>query len=568
MKMSEFSTPTVQSATPATSSESGVTATPEEGGAQEARDAAQLLELAREMDAEKPPSASDQAFGAQQPHVAKKNEPHTPQDGAFTGFGAEFNPYAWTNPHLNHNKLERQMQQLHDQHVRMIIPGAVIATGMLGKAGTPNYNKQALDNLKHKQSQDPTNAELKKQLEEAEKSYAADVKAVESFEKTMAMAGKHTTINLTYCGATGQPHHVDLFAAVVRYLYGEGYTGLQLTLENEPNGPDQGTGFRGRFNKGEKTGNKAEAREAVQEYVDAYKELDTDLHDKTAKGGDIRDNVKIVGGDMVGNRRTQFFELITKLGLNKYVDAYSFHIYFGAGQKHSLEQTLKNLMAVKKLAAHLAPDKALQITEFGSEHFSTAADKAHNGGLGVEANEKGPANAFQQALFALSAVNDGFSSVVKWDAFYAFTPDRHVEVDPKTHKPVINPKTGKPKIDGDPRGNFGHFSMIDSHQQEDAAFRLMSMFTHAVDPGWHVHGTNHGLGGAQATFKSPDGKDGAILVLSQGGTSVSTAGLPHRPLHVTTWNGDGKGGLARHSVAHGESVAVPATGAVAVSTLG
>ena len=60
--------------------------------------------------------------------------------------------------------------------------------------------------------------------------------------------GKRSTINLTYCGA-GASHydasghewhnnHVDLLVKVVKHFVDQGFTGLQVTLENEPNGAE------------------------------------------------------------------------------------------------------------------------------------------------------------------------------------------------------------------------------------------------------------------------------------------------------------------------------------------
>jgi hypothetical protein len=386
----------------------------------------------------------------------------------------------------------------------------------------------------------------------AETNYNFALRAVPSFIKTMQLAGKSTTINLTYCGATKHSYHVDFFANVVRYFVGQGFTGLQLTLENEPNGPEKGDGFRARFNDGIKTGNQEEAQEAVQEYVDAYQRLNQDLSDPTA--GNIRNNVKVIGGDMVGNRREEFFRLITKLGLNDYVDGYSFHVYWGANK--SLKTTLEQLLTMKQLAGELAPGKQLQITEFGKEHFASAEEKKHNQGLGCEADEAGVENAFEQTLFALSAINDGFTGAVKWDAFYAYTP-RKSHYDPIQNRMV-----------GDRRGNYGHFSMIDARQQGDSNFRLMSMFTHAVEPGWQVHGSNYSPTGADAHFRCSDGLDGAVIAMRQSGGAISTAGLPNKPLRVMIWNANGNGTVTYTTAAHGDVVPVPALGAVAITTLG
>ena len=518
---------------------------------QEDLDAAMMLAMARQQQVQAgAPSASEQAFGeprtaaapAPAPHPSAKPKPASSHDGGFTGFGAEFQPYTYTDPHENHGKLDPEVKRLGVQHTRVFVPFAAVQTGLLGKAGT-DHLKANVDKLQAAAQAAPSDENLKKRLAAAQQEYAQAVSYVTSFVKTLELAGKKTTINLTFCGGTGAPETIDQFSQVVRYLVGQGFQKLQLTLENEPNGPDNGDGFRGRFDKGVRTGNQAESDEAAKEYVGSYQRLDADLSDKNA--GNVRDQVSVVGGDMVPNNRTKFWETITRLGLNKYVDAYSFHIYWGANK--GLGDAVQQLAQIQQLGSHIAKGKALQITEFGKERFTTQAERAKDPShKGVHAVEQGVEPAFEQGLFALSAVNIGFTGVVKWDAFYG---GEH-------HK-------------GDGKGDPGQYYMIDQHDNADATYRLMRMFTHATEPGWRVHGTNHGVEGAEAHFRSGDGKGGAILAMSKRGGSVSTADLPnHEKLYVTTWNGNGTGGLQTHTLAPGarDNVAIPVNGAVAVST--
>src|SRR5258705_347844 len=90
---------------------------------------------------------------------------------------------------------------------------------------------------------------LQQRLANARKQYAQDIRYVNSFLKTLALAGKDTTINLTFSGSVGHDGRIDQLASVVAYLVNTGgYHKLQVTLENEPNGSDKGDGFRGRFN--------------------------------------------------------------------------------------------------------------------------------------------------------------------------------------------------------------------------------------------------------------------------------------------------------------------------------
>jgi hypothetical protein len=494
-------------------------------------DAVRILQLARLAHTHAAPTASQQAFGGRTSH-----------DGGFTGFGAEFQPFSYTDPHVNHSKLDPEARALGAQHVRMFVPIEAVMSGMLGKAG-PDHMKDNVDRLEKQVQKDPSNAELQKELAGAKKSYADAVRFTDSFTKTLLLAGKHTTINLTFCGGASHPGLVDQYSLVVRYLIGQGYDHLQLTLENEPNGPDSGNGFRGTFDKGVKDHNRAEEDAGAKQYVAEYQRLDQDLRDPNE--GSVRDQVKVVGGDMVGNNRDEFWRTITRLGLNKYVDAYSFHIYWGANK--DLAKTLLDLQHDQALGAQIAKGKTLQVTEFGKERFATPEERAKDPSKGIYAVETGVGPAFEQGIFALSAINDGFAGVVKWDAFDGDYHDGKLQSDASTFHLIGGPE---------------------SKYATDASYRLLQMFTHATEPGWRATGTNHGAGGSEVHFRSADGKDGAILAMQAQGGTLSTAGLPAgEKIRVAIWNQDGKGGLSHEVLAPGaHSIHIPVGGAVAVST--
>jgi hypothetical protein len=514
-------------------------------------DAMSILQLAHAHEATGP-SASELAYSDAKPKQkakpkAKKKKPTSSHDGGFTGFGAEYQPYSYTDPHMNHRKLDPKVERLGAQYVRIFVPLGAVTTGLLGAAGE-DVDKKNVEHLEAAAANNPTDAKLKERLKSARKHYAQDVSYVTSFMKTLALAGKDTTINLTFSGSVGHDSRIDSLAQIIAHLTRQGYDKLQVTLENEPNGPDKGDGFRGRFNKAIKRHDRKAADAAAHEYVDAYHRLHDDLvHEQ------VRDDVSIVGGDMVGNNRAEFFETITREGLNNFVDGYSFHVYWGSGGKnHSYAETLHHLETIRKQAAHWAKGKPISITEFGKKRPPTKEENKHDpdGPANPVAKEKGIEPAFEQGLFALTAVNLGFAGVVKWDAFYG---GEH-------HK-------------GDGKGAPGTFYMIGgpgSGYATDETYRLMRMFTHATEPGWHVHGTNHGPGGAEARFKSEDGKQGAILAMSKSGKSISTNSLPHgHQLWITTWNANHKGELHTRHVAAGhrpETVHVPENGAVAIST--
>ena len=473
------------------------------------------------------PSASELAFdqAPQTQQAAKKKGGHTSHDGGFDGFGAEYEPYSYTDPRIDHSKLDPKLRKLGVQHTRIFVPWNAVTTGLLGMAG-PDLEKEHIDQLTQLVDQNPDNADLQKKLANAKKQYAQDTKFTQSFLKTVALAGKHTAINLTFFGAVGQPERAKEMAHILKYFIDQGYDHLQTTLENEPNGGNaKGHGYRSDIARAIKNHDHAAIAAATKKYVDAYQNLSEEL---TAIGA--RDQVKVVGGDMVGHNRETFFRSIVQQGLNKYVDAYSLHVYWGM-PGHSLSHALGSLKEMQKLAAKIAPGKAMQVTEFGKKTVGTTA---------APRNEE---TAFEEGLFALSAVNDGYTGLVKWDAFYDGPP---------------SPEKGNP-------GKFYLIGGPQKHYDTDAMYSLMRLFTHSTEPGWRAHGVNHGEQSVECTFRSPDGSQGTILAMSKGGGSVNTHGLPPHggKLHVHTWK---NGALESSTVAHGASVAIPTLGAVAVST--
>jgi hypothetical protein len=462
------------------------------------------------------PTASQRAYDS-------KKKGTSSHDGGFLGFGTEYQPYAYTDPHLNHHKLDPKVKRLGVQQTRIFVPWNVVTTGMLGMAG-PDLTKQYIDQVTQSLDADPTNTALQDKLAAAKKEYAQDQLFTESFLKTMKLAGKHTTINLTFLGAVGRPDRVQVMAQILQYFIKQGYRHLETTLENEPNGGNpKGTNYRAAWARAVKAHDKAGMAAAAKNYVDAYHNLQDDL---TALGA--RADVKVVGGDMVAHHRAEFFRAIVQQGLNNYVDAYSLHQYWGS-DGHGFGTALENLRQMQHLAARIAPGKSMQITEFGRSRGNAAAPR------NVE-------TAFEEGLFALSAINDGYTGVVKWDGFY------------------MGPPTG-----GDNPGKFYMIGGPQQHYGTDAMYALMRMFTHSVEPGWRAEGTNHGQDSVQCTFRSPDGHDGTILAMSRRGGPISTHGLPghHGHLYVHVWK---NGQLQTTKGAHGGHIEVPALGAVAVST--
>jgi hypothetical protein len=480
---------------------------------------------------------------------------------ALTGFGENLPWYSYSDPYREKAALRQKIHRLGPQAVRIFVPLAVVQTGLLGKIGV-DHPARNLERLQRELHAGKAGAAYRpgfwRHLKKVGRAYAnanaqynQDHLYVESFLDTLSLVDKQTTINLTFCAAIGLPPHVESqyvesAARLVRYLLYLGYSNLQVTLENEPNGPDKGHGFRGTIDKDLNAHDVAGAKAEARKYVEAYQELSNDL-ESTAHGGlpdlvhgNVRDQVALVAGDLVHNNCTPFLAMIGH-GLRNIADAYSFHIYWHAAHgKHpsGLANALRRLAQIKKIDEAYGGGKPMQITEFG--------EKLANG----DASEQGVHPAFDQGLFALTAIGDGFTTVDKWDAFY-----------------------GGPHHAGDHKGDQGAFSMIagpSNHYAVDDTYRLMSMFSQAIQPGWTVtYAKPRGVAGVEVHFLSPDGTHGAILAMSRAGGPVSTASLPAgATLNVATWTPEhNRAFVSTETLPPGTSTFhVPKGGAVAIST--
>ncbi|HZL29273.1 MAG TPA: hypothetical protein VFC39_22295 [Acidobacteriaceae bacterium] len=384
---------------------------------------------------------------------------------------------------------------------------------------------------------------------------AGNQNLVDSFNQTIELAqAAGARVNITFQSLTHPSNSLTTaqaevyldtdmqdFAATVNDLVkNHGITVIkELTVQNEPDSVAYITGNM-----------------ALYEY--AYRQLDFYL-----KQDRIRNQIKLVGGDLVLNGQTPFF-LYMAQHMDDVLDGWSEHIYWNYYDSEYMTSRLDGITAeMATLKSEGYNTKPLSITEYGVRGYKTYngvalkdEDPYENNtlvatGAGDYVNPDATLTpisqtniaAFQQAQFNMEGVNDGFIGFSKWD-FYRAQYDFGYQ-DYSLIGYVFDPAPGQDQ-----------WPLRPSYYME----RLMANTT---GQHWQVLGQN-GTSGAKliTPFRSPTG-DLTLFALSSDGAaaSVSVGDLPAgAEFNVLLWNADGSG-----QVTYGGRVNAGRSGTIAVS---
>jgi hypothetical protein len=322
----------------------------------------------------------------------------------------------------------------------------------------------------------------------------------DSFIRTVRLAqeaGASVLIQLWY----DPNHYKDTdavarnFAQAIREMRTQyGFTSIRFaTIQNEPDD-----------NKEDVT---------PQRYVAVYRAFDRALRNEG-----IRGDIKLIAGDTAGEKWQHWLTRCAN-ELAPVIDGYSIHAYWDYWRIGTFRYHLKeaaDLMA--KLPAKQR--RPIYITEFGARGFrekpSIEPGKSADGRPLADV----PVYSFEIGIFMLDAVNLGFVGTSQWDMY-------DVWYDRKMGYGVIGPvEKGFPLKPG---------------------YWLLSMFTHAVDPGWRamkIDGDIEDIWIAALESKT----DLSVFVLNRvnGEKRVTVGGLPRgKTLEAWVWNGDGRGMTVR-----------------------
>ena len=262
----------------------------------------------------------------------------------------------------------------------------------------------------------------------------------------------------------------------------------------------------------------------------------------------LRDQIKIISGDLVSIKQADWFDDLAN-NVADVSDGYSVHMYCDYWNRAVFDARIPDLMAV---IAKLPPEakRPLYLNEFGfrghREDSKEEPGKHANGMIITDTPDYG----VLYSCRIIDALNHGFVSMLSWDAFDA----RYDRTDLMRYAPI---------------------GWRDGNWYTRPYYQVFKMFTHTAKVGWQsvkVDGPRDDV--FVAAMKSNDGEFTLYAAnRSQAEQSIHVAGIVHQqPLHVWTWNSDGKGALAAAAALNvdgdgGTTITLPPMSVMAASTL-
>ncbi|HTL28124.1 MAG TPA: hypothetical protein VL282_02840 [Tepidisphaeraceae bacterium] len=266
----------------------------------------------------------------------------------------------------------------------------------------------------------------------------------------------------------------------------------------------------------------------MQRYPIVYRAFDKALRDEH-----IRDEVKIVSGDLVGEKWERWLKMLG-MELAPVSDGYSIHSYWDYWRIGTFRQHIKE---VAEVVEKMPPEqrRPLYVTEFGArgfrEHPSIEPGKSDTGKPVADV----PVYSFEIGIFMMDAINNGFVGTAQWDCYDVWY---------------------------DRKMGYGVIGSVENGFPLKPGYWMLSLFTHATEPGWQpmrIDGEVDDVWINALKSKS----DLSVFVLNRvhGEKKVTVSGLPAgKSLNSWIWNGDGKGTLQR-----AEAVSIDADGTATMS---
>jgi hypothetical protein len=297
------------------------------------------------------------------------------------------------------------------------------------------------------------------------------------------------------------------------------------------------------------------------------------LLDQYLRADGIRSQIKFVGGDLVLNGQTSWFQYMAA-HMGDVLDGWSVHIYWDYWDTAKIGSRLSGILAVYN-SIPAEQRKPLSVTEYGVRGVKTVngvsimvPDPYRNGKLVLtdpgmyidSAGNQTPISetniaAFEQAWFNILGAEDGFSGFSKWD-FYRAQYDFGFQ-DHSLIGYLFDPASGQDRWPLRP------------------AYYMQWLMANTTGQHWQVLGLQ-GTSGAKlvAPFRSPSG-DQTLFALSsdQADATFTIGNLPRgTEFNVLLWNGDGAGEVSNAGTANSEgsgtvTVHAPAGSMVALTTL-
>ena len=268
----------------------------------------------------------------------------------------------------------------------------------------------------------------------------------------------------------------------------------------------------------------------VDRYMKVYRSFDRAL--KELK---LRDQVKIVGGDLVGEYPHHWLPLMGNR-IADVLDGYSIHCYWEYWNIRPMRQRLKDVATILD-SLPAKQRRPLYVTEFGTQgfrpNFQVEPGTTNEGKPLADV----PVSSFEIAIFMLDAINLGYLGTAQWD-LYEVWYDRKM--------------------------GYGVIGSVEKGFPEKPGYHLLSFFTHGTEPGWRamkIDGETEDVWVAGLRGKSRDQFGVFVLNRLKGERKFTVGGFtPGRQVKVTLWNADGKG-----AITSGETVTADRSGVVRIS---
>ncbi len=392
----------------------------------------------------------------------------------WVGFGAQLNPWIYCEP----NKQDINEQNVKDMEAKII-------------ALRPQHVRVFVLPKWYEEDFDPT--------------------VRQSVARVCKLAGRAgASVNVTYWGGKSDKEYGRKNARMIEKMIREdGLGGIvrYVTLQNEPNSTPM----------------------TLLQYNELYFSFDKALREMG-----LRDQIEIVGGDLVSTNQKKWFENLTAR-LSPILDGYSVHMYSDYWDHKHIRERLESVSEiVDDIPADLR--RPLYLMEFGIRgHRSDRLEEPGKFEDGREAMDV-PYTSVPNAWQMIEALNRGYCAAVQWDMVDVFY-DR-----PRMRYGLI----------GDPNAGF----------PLKPGYWLMSLFTHASAVGWQtVKVTGSADGRNVAAMRGPKG-EWSVFALNRAKQPqpIQITGLsPNARFKVVCWNASGDGKLT-----DGTPVTTDAKGNVAV----
>ncbi len=239
--------------------------------------------------------------------------------------------------------------------------------------------------------------------------------------------------------------------------------------------------------------------------------------DRALREAGIRDQIRIIGGDLVGEKWKHWLEMMAR-EMSDVCDGYSIHSYWDYWRIGTFRQHIAEV----KATLDAMPEKQrrpMYVTEFGARGFrAKPGEEPGKSDKGTPLCDE-PVYSFEIAIFTIDCLNAGFVGTAQWDLYDAWY---------------------------DRKMGYGVIGPVETKFALKPGYWLLKMFTHACEPGWHAMKIDGAVEDVWVAALKGKGDEMSTFVLNRvhAEKKVTIGGMkPDQSYRATIWNADRKGTL-------------------------